>query len=77
MTYKSEHFELSSDVKNLINEMNPHNYWCKEILWLILLFFYNRYSLTGKVSNLLIIIAIEIAYMRALRFGDLKNIKYS
>jgi len=40
LTYKDTDFILSSEVKSRPKDIKPHTYWNREIIWLILLYYY-------------------------------------
>lgn len=43
ISYKENDFEMAAEIKNKsgLKDINPHSYWTREIIWLILLFLYD------------------------------------
>jgi|LauGreSBDMM110SN_4_FD.fasta_scaffold160493_1 hypothetical protein len=40
LTYKDTDFILTSEVKSRPKDVKPHTYWNREIIWLMLLYYY-------------------------------------
>jgi hypothetical protein len=49
--YKEADFKNIFKMKGIQQQVNPHTYWPREVIWLFIVYLYNRFISTNVKSN--------------------------